>query len=596
MKLLFTLVIFASTLFSQEYSFKNNFNLDSILSTKEWNQLISYKNNKSEINDSKFFLSEQGNINPKEELLATLNNYSSIEVNNDSAVCKFPARYLFLSNFVDFKDYKMINSNCSSLKNWEFLNKTESISIMLVSGYISNPASTFGHSFIKLNTKNNDLFSASINYGAMVPENENMVKYILKGLSGFYQAGFSDKYFYNQDLTYTDTEFRDMWEYKLNLTPYQQNLILLHIWEVAAKKYDYYFLNKNCGYRVNELFNLVSHSDLNDKNDLWFLPIETFQDLENKESDFIKEVKFIPSNKRVFNEYFGRFNESNKSIIRGLLLSDFSNLSSYNNLSEDDKIQILDFLILYYKQSLTVDPSNQKFEQIKKQLIIERFKYRVSKSEKLNIKEIDSPAKNTNPINFELSAGNDNENKYLGLAFSPYKQSSLGISNLEFDNLIALEGRVIFNEDSVILDKFDFLKINKINVDTNNVLNEFKYNWNLHIGVEEINSQRQHFAKFGVGYNLYHYENFILYSFVNGSVNDTYYLSVIPSIGTEFKYNKMAFRFIQEKEVSLAKNEKSSDISNFNIQYNFSKNYNINYELKVMEDNYKNFVNFKLSF
>ena len=49
-----------------------------------------------------------------------------------------------------------------------------------------------------------------------------MVKYIVKGLSGFYEAGFSDKYFYNQDLTYTDTEFRDMWEYKLNLTPYQQ--------------------------------------------------------------------------------------------------------------------------------------------------------------------------------------------------------------------------------------------------------------------------------------------------------------------------------------------------------------------------------------
>ena len=68
-----------------------------------------------------------------------------------------------------------------------------------------------------------------------------MLLYILKGLTGQYQSGYSDQYFYNQDLTYRDTEFRDMWEYELNLTEEEKELILLHIWEITAKKYDYYF-------------------------------------------------------------------------------------------------------------------------------------------------------------------------------------------------------------------------------------------------------------------------------------------------------------------------------------------------------------------
>lgn len=596
MKLLLMSIICLISLFGDEYSFKNNFNLNSILKTKEWNQLLYYKNGISEVNDKKFFLSENGQTSPKEELLATLNNYSQENVNDNSAVCLFPARYLFLSKYVKLNNYKKINENCTKLNKWEFLNKTDSISLILVSGYVSNPASTFGHSFIKLNTKDNDLFSSSINYGALVPNNEGILKYIMKGLTGFYEAGFSDKYFYTQDLAYTDTEFRDMWEYKLNLTKDEQDLILLHIWEIVGKKYDYYFLNKNCGFRVTEVLNLVSKTNLLDMSHLWFLPIETFQELESKEPGLIKEVNFIPSNKRIFNEYFSKLNDNQKNITKQILFTNFSDNAILNNLEEDDKIKILDFLILYYKQSLTIDNSNKILEDAKQKALIERFKYRVSNSEPLVLKTINSPAMNTNPIDIELSTGyGSTEKEFLAISFSPYKQSSLGISNLDFDNLTALDGRIGINNEGVFLDKFDLIKINKINLDDNNLMNEFKYNWAVHIGIELFNDKRKHFANFGIGNNIYRNNSFLIYSFLNGSINDSNYLSIVPTIGMELKLDKTSFRFTQEKEIGIIQKE-NKNTSSLALQYNFNKDYNISFETKYSEKEYKNLINFKLRF
>ena len=594
MKFIFILGLILSIANSKNFSLKNGVNEEDILNKKEWKQLLYYKEGISEVNEEKFFLHKNGKNNPKEELLETLNSYSTENINDESNICKFPARYYFLSKYVDFKNYEKINKNCTKLNKWEYLKKTDSISLILVSGYVSNPASTFGHSFIKLNTKDNDLFSSSINYGALVPDNENMLLYILKGLTGNYQSGYSDQYFYNQDLTYRDTEFRDMWEYELNLTEEEKDFILLHIWEITAKKYDYYFLNKNCGFRVTEMLNLTTKKDMLDKNDLWFLPIETFQDLESFEKEKIKEVKFIPSNKRVFNAYFNKLNKEEKEITKKLLQNKFSKKEEFNKLEEESKIKILDFLILYYKQTLVID-NNEELKKIKDKVLIERFKYGKSNIKEIKIKEIESPAKNTNPINTEILIGNDKNKEFIGIGFSPYKHTSLGISNLEYDDLIALEGRIGLTENKIFIDKFDFIKIKKINLDENNILDEFKYNWNLHIGYEKFNEEKKSFIKGGVGYNIYNKDNFILYTFIEGSINDDTYLSVIPNIGIEYQINKIKMKLIQEKEIGLIK-EENKNITNLNIQYNINKDYNIGYELKYIENEYKNLINIKLKF
>ncbi len=596
MKLLYTLLLSALYLSANDnYSFKAGITEEDILTSKVWNQLLYYKNNKSEINTKSFFLSENGKTNPKEELQKTLDSYSTENINDNSSICKFPDRYYYLSKYVDFKDYKPVNENCTKLNKWEYLSKTKSISLILVSGYISNPASTFGHSFLKLNLPDNNLFSSSINYGALVPENENMFRYIVYGLSGFYEAGFSDQYFYTQDLTYTNTEFRDLWDYELDLTEEQKLQVLFHIWAVVGNKYDYYFLNKNCGFRVTEIINLVSKHDLLDKNNLWFLPVETFNDLEAKEPELIKNIRFIPSNKRIFNAYFDMLTDSQKLVVKNLLSNNFENREMFDPLNETDKIAILDFLMTYYKNAIITDPKNKSLEEAKKKVLIERFKYRVSKQEKVEIEEKESPAKNTDPIEMALFTGFDSTREFTGLSFSPFKQTSLGISNLEYDNLTVLETRIGLDKENVFLDKFDLIKLTKINLDKNNLLNEFPYNWSVHIGIENFNNDIRHFANAGIGTNLYANKSFLINSFATASINDNNYLSAIPSIGIEYKYLKSSFKISQEKEIGLFKKE-NKDMTNFALQYNFNKEYNLSYELKLIESEYKNLLSMKFSF
>ena len=285
--LIFT-ILFSTNLFSNslKYDIKNNSTLDELSTQKTWQRLLYFKNDTSEVITKNFFLSKE-NFSLRSELISTINNYETIDYGdfNNSPRCKFPARYYWLSKFIDLPNYQIIDSRCTKLSNWKTIKETSSISIMLVSGYLGNPASTFGHSFLKLNsthsTNKNDLFDLSINYGALVPDNEPIIKYIFKGIFGGYEAGFSDKYFYTQDLVYSNTEFRDIWDYELNISKEEQKLLLLHLWEIVGKKFKYYFLDKNCGYRVSQILELILNKDIvNNKSDSWYIPVETFNFLE----------------------------------------------------------------------------------------------------------------------------------------------------------------------------------------------------------------------------------------------------------------------------------------------------------------------------
>jgi hypothetical protein len=69
---------------------------------------------------------------------------------------------------------------------------THSASLIFASGYLGNPASMFGHVFLKFNGESEDgLLDNTFSYGAKVPDNENKLVYITKGILGGYQGKFS---------------------------------------------------------------------------------------------------------------------------------------------------------------------------------------------------------------------------------------------------------------------------------------------------------------------------------------------------------------------------------------------------------------------
>ena len=135
---------------------------------------------------------------------------------------------------------------CPAYRAYAVNGEIESVSLVYATGYLSNPASFYGHILLKFNTRGgvlaNELLDQSVNYGAAVPRGENPVVYILKGLFGGYDATFSNQQFFRFNHAYAENELRDLWEYVLRLHPDEIDQLVAHSWELLGRNFDYYFL------------------------------------------------------------------------------------------------------------------------------------------------------------------------------------------------------------------------------------------------------------------------------------------------------------------------------------------------------------------
>ncbi|MBF0490992.1 MAG: DUF4105 domain-containing protein, partial [Candidatus Omnitrophica bacterium] len=140
-----------------------------------WLKLLHYEkgSSHSSVMTEEFFVSLQGRNDPQVELEATIRAYFMPwgKDPNQSPRCRFPARYFWLSKQLSLPDYQLKDDRCINFEKWSLSDQVKSISVMLVSGYFGNPASTFGHAFLKFNTDSLDdqrgLFDLTLSYGAM---------------------------------------------------------------------------------------------------------------------------------------------------------------------------------------------------------------------------------------------------------------------------------------------------------------------------------------------------------------------------------------------------------------------------------------------
>lgn len=59
---------------------------------------------------------------------------------------------------------------------------------------------------------------------------------------------------------YRSLENRDLWEYRLNLTQAETERMVEHVWELKQIKFDYFFFDENCSYRLLELLQVARPS------------------------------------------------------------------------------------------------------------------------------------------------------------------------------------------------------------------------------------------------------------------------------------------------------------------------------------------------
>ncbi len=275
------------------------------------------------IKDPNFFLYHQGIINPENELSKNLENF---KVNIDYA-CQFPARAKFLS-----KKFLITYKLCEKVEAWKKGVSADGLSYVLVSQYVSTPASAFGHSFIVFkNLKLPTNLNLSLNYAAQMPSDVSLYDYFTKGLGGGYYGVFDFEPLYIKLQEYSSIENREMWEYDLNFNADQLDQFLNHIWELIHKsKEGYYFLNSNCSVSLyNSIAAVHSEVEFLNSSHLYVLPVTTLKQLEKISS----RQKFIPSLREKIKQNYENLNEVekhsfNKFLIHKKTASDLGSINS----------------------------------------------------------------------------------------------------------------------------------------------------------------------------------------------------------------------------------------------------------------------------
>ncbi len=313
MRLFFCFLIGGMLLFSQAKAATDisEAKITEVAQDLQWKLLLHFKKDYkpgdvSEIDGGDFFLSPTGRKDPKAELQATLqafNDNRAVGPLKQPARCAFPARLRYLGKHLGVQ-YPPVEC-----EKWDgFLsrfNRPDSVSLIFSSAYTNNPASMFGHTFLKVNSeRGSELLDTGVNFAAQVPPDENPFAFFYFGVFGGYDGHWSVQPYYEKLNEYIKAESRDLWEYELSLTKEETFFFLEHLWEFETTgRIDYYFFDDNCAYQMGRIVEAVRPAwDLH-HHVIYAIPGEMVKNF-TEAPGVVREVKFRPAlRKKLMQKY-----------------------------------------------------------------------------------------------------------------------------------------------------------------------------------------------------------------------------------------------------------------------------------------------------
>ena len=115
---------------------------------------------KSYVDDDSFFFAEDGKVNPKSELLATV---SALKADRDNQ-CKFPARTQFLLEHIKGLQEQVKPTYCQEYLDWRKKLNTTKVVLVFASAQLNSPSSMYGHTFLRFDPDNVEQNSTYLSY------------------------------------------------------------------------------------------------------------------------------------------------------------------------------------------------------------------------------------------------------------------------------------------------------------------------------------------------------------------------------------------------------------------------------------------------
>lgn len=253
---------------------------------------------KSLISSPEFFLAgPAGQTDSDAELSATIQAFftplGDVKDPDQHPQCVFPARFAWLDRRINFSRFGLPQAPCPALKRFGTYATYTGASLVFSNYFLNAPPSMFGHTLLVLHRQSGSgtladsyLLDDAINFAAQVPLDINPVEYVLRGLLGLFQGKFSMTPYYQKIREYNDSESRDLWEMKLNLSAEDTTQLALFLYELSPTHVDYYFLTRNCSLMLlyvfealNPAWNLVDRGT----HTLYTIPSDTVRALADED-------------------------------------------------------------------------------------------------------------------------------------------------------------------------------------------------------------------------------------------------------------------------------------------------------------------------
>ena len=518
-----------------------------------WLKLLHFRSGESEIDDPKFFLAKDGKYNPKSEFEATIKAIKT----DQNISCKYPARVEYI-----YKTYPELVKNrpkkeCTDLT--KLLKDIDAKRAVLIfpTAHINSPASMFGHSFLRIDSKSATTLTANaINYSANTAESNGLF-FAYYGLTGGYAGKYSALPYYKKIKEYSNLESRDMWEYELNLSEDEIKKLLLHLYEIKDSYNDYYFFTQNCSYNLLWLLEIARPKlDLVNQFNYKAIPIDTIKAVKN--AGLFKDVDFRASSDR-----------KTRALIK-------AKNSSKGDLKKAYSAE-LDVARLKLKvKSKEIDKKSYTKELIK----ILSIRSKLPKTPKPTIKQPVNPLNSHKSTRVDLGVGDSGYKIGYKSAFHDIYDLDLGFEEGAYIDFFHIELQKDWDE-SLKLNYFDFVKINSYA--PMDELFSHK-SWGVSFGFEDFRDLN-YFKLDGEVGGSYKIKNFLLYAVAKPSVH--YRKSAIwgvgPKVGTLANFDSMKIGLSYEN--NFYHDGKTYEYSELFSTFSLSSNLAIN--LKLNSDNIK---------
>lgn len=371
---------------------------------RQWWLLLHYKRRRfggieSQEDGQDFFLAPRGKTDPEAELIATIQSFfrspQSLDPNEEHPQCTFPARYRWLKARLSFDPALLPEQVCPRIEQWLQGLSPSGVTLVFSSYYMNNPASMFGHTFLRIDRTRNDSSPPLTDYGvdyAAVVDTKNVLLYAVKGLFGLFKGRFSVIPYYTKVQEYGNWESRDLWEYQLDFTDEELRGFLLHLWELGGNHFDYFYFQENCSYHILSVLE-VAKPDLylTDQFGFWVIPSDTVKVVTAVPS-LVRGRTYRPSLVSRMNQQLLNLSDAERKAFRRVSKSrgDVSGLE-YQSLGAREKARVLDTYLDYREfNDLRTERRSDSITPETRRVLIERSRL-PPRAEEVSLIEFSAP-------------------------------------------------------------------------------------------------------------------------------------------------------------------------------------------------------------